>query len=269
MIRSFQRLQRRLLGPARESRPPTRSVPVSSETSGGRPPFSALLAGLLLALLHLLLFPPVPRLGVDVLPEEGGIAEEDLRAPFAFEAPLVTQDVEMRRIQKVLEEPPVLRRLEPARQQSDLSRLEVFAESLRQTRTMVDLTTDEQRQLLSAQYPYLEAREIHRALTVADFEAMLVAMATAVEKVTAPGVADMLPPGQYNRVLVVDDQAESLRELTAITPQGNLLEVLTEALFEVLIAPIAARRTIVSLSAMAFTRRGTAGRLAFPISPSA
>ena len=42
---------------------------------------------LLLALLHLLLFPPVPRLGVDVLPEEGGIAEEDLRAPFPFEAP--------------------------------------------------------------------------------------------------------------------------------------------------------------------------------------
>ena len=52
---------------------------------------------------------------------------------------------------------------------------------------------------------------------------LLDAMIAAVEELTAQGVADMLPPGQYNRVLVVDDQAESLRELTAITPQRRAI----------------------------------------------
>ena len=225
MIRWMQRLQRRMMGPGREGWALPRSGSAEPDAVAGRPWSLPVLAGLVLALLHMILFPPVPRIGVDVLPEEGGIAEEDIRAPFAFEAELLPQDVEMRRIQKVLAEPPVLRRLEVTRQQSSISRLRVFAESLRLTRGMVDLTLDEQRQLMAVQFPRVDAAEIEEALTTTDLDRVLVAMTAAVEELTVQGVADMLPPGQYNRVLVADDQAESrdtlrFRQLdrTTLTP---------------------------------------------------
>ncbi len=197
----------------------------------------AVLAGLLLTLLHLLLFPPLPGVEVDVLPEGGGIAEEDVRAPFAFSADLLSQDVEMRRIQKVLQEPPVLRRLRSTREPASLSRLQVFGDKLAQVRQMTGLTPEEQRQHLAVQFPYLESGEIERALAHPDPDALMAALSTAVEEVVTRGVADMLPPGQYNKVLVVENQAEVLRDLAAITPQGRLLEVLTEALRRAGLAP--------------------------------
>ncbi len=230
MNRWLQRLQRRLMGPGREGWVSTRLVATDSDAGLSRPWSLPLLAGLALALLHLVLFPPVPRVGIDVLPEEGGIAEDDIRAPFSFQAELLPQDVEMLRIEKVLAEPPVLRRLQVTRQQSSLTRLQVFADALRATRGMVDLTLDEQRQLLAVQFPLVEATEIERALSAPDLERLLTAMHTAVEELSVLGIVDMLPPGQYNRVLVADDQAESLRELTAITPQRRLLDVLPEVL---------------------------------------
>ncbi len=236
MIRWLQRLQRRFAGPGREGWGPARFF--GGEPAAANRPWTApLLAGLLLAVLHLLLFPPIPRVGVDILPEVGGIAEDDVRAPFAFTADLLPQDIEMWQIQKVLEEPPVLRRLDAARQQRSLSRLQLFAEALRQSLAMTDLTADEQRQLLAVQFPYLDKTEIERALAVPDPEQLLAAMETATAEVTSRGVADMLPPGQYNRVLVVDGQAESLRDLAAVAPQSRLLEVLTEALRRAGLAP--------------------------------
>ena len=228
MVRWFQRLQRRLFGPGRTVWPGTR--PGAARAGGARPWAAPVLGGLAVALLHLVLFPPVPRLDLDILPEEGAIAEDDVRAPFAFAADLLPQDVEMVQIQKVLEEPPVLRRLEAARQQGGLARLRVFTDALLQTRAMTELSADEQRQLLAVQFPYLDAQEIERTLSAADAAGLVAALETAAEEVAARGVADMLPPGQYSRVLVVDEQAENLRDLTAITPQGRMLEVLSEAL---------------------------------------
>ena len=227
----FRTLQplRRLAGIGRAGIMPPRPD-TDGEAPPQRVPMLPVLAGLLLALVHLALFPPLPGVEVDVLPEAGEIAEEDIRAPFAFSAPLLDQDVELLRIQKVLREPPVLRRLAAAGEPASLSRLEVFARKLAEVRQMIDLTSDEQRQHLALQFPYLDQVEIERALAVDDPEALAGAMRTAVEEVVSRGVADMLPPGQYNRVVIVDDQSETLRDLPAITPQGRLLEVLTEAL---------------------------------------
>ncbi len=188
------------------------------------------LAGLLLALLHLLLFPPLPGVELDVLPEPGSVAEEDVRAPFDFSADLLAQDVEMRRIQKVLEQAPVLRRLGPPRLGDRLSRLEVFADKLAEARQMIDLTPEEQREHLVVQYPYVDPADLDRVLAVDEPETLLAAMRTALGEVTTRGVADMLPPGQYNQVLVVDRQAEIRRDLTSITTQDRLLGVLNEAL---------------------------------------
>jgi len=230
MMRWLQQLQRRFLGSAKDGWTPPRLFGTGSETDPQRPWTVPLCGGLLLILLHLTLFPPVPRLGVDALPNIGEIAERDVRAPFAFAANLPDQDVEMRQIQKVLEEPPVLRRLDPVRQPGSVQRLRVFAESLRRTRSLSDLSVDQKRRSLAVQFPYLEEREIELALLAPDLGTLLARMETALEEVTARGVADMLPPGQYNRVLVVDDQAENLRELTSITTQAQLLDLLTEAL---------------------------------------
>jgi len=197
----------------------------------------AVLAGLSLTLLHLLVFPPLPGVEVDVLPVAGGIAEEDVRAPFAFSADLLSQDIELLRIQKVLREPPVLRRLRSAQETAGRSRLQVFAEKLVEVDRMLDLTPEEQRQHLAVQFPYLDSGEIERALAHPDPAVLMNALGTAVDEVTGRGVADMLPPGQFTRVLVVDSQAEVLRDLTSITPQGRLIEVLTEALRRAGLAP--------------------------------
>jgi len=229
MINWLQEWHRRLLGAAPQAWSPSRLV-AGDRSARSRPWWPAVLAGLLLALLHLMLFPPVPRVSVDAFPGAGAIADNDIRAPFSFTTELLSQDVEMRQIQKVLEEPPVLRRLDPSLQQGAQSRLGVFADALRQARSMVDLTPDEQRELLALQFPYVVAQELERLLAAPDPEQLLTAMETALQEVTTRGVADMLPPGQYSRVLIADDQTEAMRDLTFITPQGRLLEVLTEAL---------------------------------------
>lgn len=241
MLRWWQNLQRRLTGSGRESGTLPRGMAVAA--AGGvvatqRLCFLPLLVGLSLALLHLILFPPLPRIDLEMAVQPGGIAEADIRAPVAFTAPLLPQDVEMRQIQRVLEEPPVLRRLEAVRQQSNQSRLQVFAEALQQALAIPELSLAERRRLLAVQFPYLvDERELERALSVPDSEALLAAMETALAEVSTRGIADMLPPGQFNRVVVVDDRSESLRDLTAITPQGRLLEVLTEALRRAGLAP--------------------------------
>lgn len=227
----LQQWYRRSLGMGREGWSPVRALFAQPDDPPRRhSPAAPILAGLLLALLHLVLFPPVPGVEVDVLPEAGGIPDEDVRAPFAFSADLLSQDVEMLRLQKVLQEPPVLKRLGAARERVSVSRLDVLADALGQVRQMVDLTPEERRRHLIVQFPYLDTGEIDHALAAPDYEALIAAMRTAVEEVTTSGVADMLPPGQYTRVLVVDDQTEVLRDFGTITAQGRLLEVLTEAL---------------------------------------
>jgi len=237
VFRWLQRWQRQRLGSSRDG-PTSPRLAVAAETAGQRRswliPVGA--AGLLVC-LHLIFFPPVARLGLADLPEVGGIAEQDVRAPFAFAARLPDQEVEIVQMQKVLEEPPVLRRLDPSQLAASVGRLRVFTTALREARALTNRSVKEKRQLLAAQFPHLDEAEIERALTTPDPAALTASLEAALQEVVASGVADMLPPGQYNRVLVVDHQAEDLRELTAVTPQNRLLEGLTEALRRTGLAP--------------------------------
>ncbi len=240
MLRWWQALQRRLSGGGREGwlLPRWTAAAQTAPAVPARPGSLPVLAGLVLALLHLTLFPPLPRIDLEMAVEPGGIAETDIRAPAPFTAPLLAQDVEMRQIQRVLEEPPVLRRLEPLHQQSSQARLRIFSDALLQAKSLPNLTLGERRRLLSSQFPALaDEREIERALSAPDTDGLLAALQTALAEVMSQGVADMLPSGQYNRVLVVDERAESLRDLTTITPQARLVEVLTEALRRAGLAP--------------------------------
>lgn len=217
---------------------PADGAAVDAGTGKWRSYYALILVGAALAALHLTLFPPLPRIDLEMVIEPGTIAESDVRAPVAFSAPLLARDVEMRQFQKMLEEPPVLRLLEPSRQLSSMSRLRVFAEAMRQAQSDTGLTLEERGRFLAMQFPHLiDGREIERVLVVSESEAVLLAMQTALAEVMSGGVADMLPPGQFNRVRVVDDRTDSLRELTTITPQGRLLDVLTEALRRAGLAP--------------------------------
>ncbi len=82
--------------------------PAGEEAAPERATAWAFGLGAALLLLHVLLFPPVPRLTLD-FPAAGQVAEREIRAPFAFEGPLLERDVQMARLARVVEQPPVLR----------------------------------------------------------------------------------------------------------------------------------------------------------------
>ncbi len=172
---------------------------------------------------------------------EGEIAPEDIRTPIAFSGIVLPRDVEILQIEKVLVEPPVLRRLDGAAQRSGLAQLDAFAAALDAA-----AETDERPSLdalvrrLGADFPGLDPRDIARALTSADPRRLGAAMSQVGVAMVSEGVADMLPPGAYSRVAVLDGVTEVTRELASITQQSRLVEVLTARLRDT--GPAARRR---------------------------
>ncbi len=194
-------------------------------------------AAVLVTALHLVLFAPVPRATSFGFPVAGGIAEEDIRAPFPFTAQLLPRDVEMVQIEKVLVEPPVLRRVEGPRDQGAASRLSVFGAALRSAAALPATDTKEKVNLLAAQFPYLDDRDLERALATPDMPRLLAAMQRTVTRVMQDGVADMLPPGKYTRVVVAEPTSETLRDLSEVTLQSRLVDLLPAKLRQEGLAP--------------------------------
>ncbi|MCB1182134.1 HDIG domain-containing protein [bacterium] len=191
-----------------------------------RTPAWLLAAGGALLLLHLVLFPPVPRLSLD-FPEAGEIAAEEIRAPFAFDAPLLDRDVEMTRLERVVVEPPVLRSL--ADEQSD-ARMELFIAAL--GRSLADEVTPDADKvgLLQLQFPTAGAGELGRLLRADEPDSLVPRIEAAWLAIKRGGVVDMLPAGRYDKVVVLGDQAEQLRDRDRVVAQANLQERLTAAL---------------------------------------
>jgi putative nucleotidyltransferase with HDIG domain len=202
-----------------------------AERPPARPWLWPLAAGLLLAVLHGVLFPPLPRLGAAGFPGEGEIAPTDIRTPVAFTAPVLPRDVEILQIEKVLVEPPVLRRLDGAAQRNGLVQLGAFTGAIAAVGDDGGGgARDALVRRLVAEFPALDPRDIERALASADLRRLRTAMTQVAETLEAEGVADMLPPGAYSRVAVRDGATETTRDLAAITLQSRLVEVLTSRL---------------------------------------
>jgi cyclic-di-AMP phosphodiesterase PgpH len=218
---------------AKEARQPVRIVaPVTATVEGSRgwPWLWPLAAGVALVILHCTLFPPLPRLGAGGFPREGEIAADDVRTPVAFAGPVLARDVEILQIEKVLVEPPVLRRLDGAAQRSGLARLEAFTASLVGDDAGTARTADGWTRRFGAEFPDLEARDVERALKFPDPQRLATAMTRVAEALIAEGVADMLPPGAYSRVAILDGVSEASRDLAEVTQQSRLVEVLTSRL---------------------------------------
>lgn len=183
-------------------------------------------AGLVLLTLHLILFPPVPRLAAN-FPAEGEIAGREIRAPFSFKAPLLDRDVEMKRLERVVVEPPVLRDLG---KEAQTSRLAIWLDALGLALADTATTEADKVGMLSLQFPMVESGELQRLLHVEQPDSLVPRMERAWQIVRSRGVVDMLPAGRYDRVAVLKDESESLRDLEEVVPQANLEERLSAAL---------------------------------------
>ena len=224
-------------GSAREGRTPGRTVGKSSGKISGKssgkssgkgevsgPDRSLTWAfglGLALLILHLALFLPVPRLSMD-FPEAGQIAETEIRAPFFFDAPLMDRDVQMQRLERVVVEPPVLRRGEPGSGQLRDARMELLLDALADVIADTSAGLEEKVGLLVLQYPTARPDEVSRLLATEEPDSLVNRLERAWSRVMRDGVADMLPVGKYDRIIILTPQAETLHGLGKITVPANL-----------------------------------------------
>ncbi len=218
---------------AREGRSGPRGAARGAGADRRRPPAWRWAGGaaVALVLLHLLLFPPLPRLD-SAFPAEGQIAEEDIRAPFAFKAPLLERDVEMRRLEKVLVEPPVLRRLAGGPEQMPTRRFDNWREAILAQAGRQEVPLAERVGLLSLQFPSVPPEQIRRVLESESPSSLLDVMGRALGRAVAGGVVDMLPPGGYAEVVIQSPQGEVVRDAAQVVPQTRLVETLESALRE-------------------------------------
>jgi hypothetical protein len=221
--------RRRALKEARGPRSTTLSS-VAPERPQPAPWVSPVLAGVLLVTLHCVLFPPLPRHDAAGFPREGEIAAQDIRTPVGFSGAVLPRDVEILQIEKVLVEPPVLRRLDGVAQRNGLARLGAFAAALAEFADDESSSLEATIRRLGAEFPELELRDVERTLASTDPDRLGSVMTSVAEATVAEGVADMLPPGAYSRVAVLAGVTETSRDLASITQQGRLVEVLTARL---------------------------------------
>jgi len=188
-----------------------------------------LTCGLVVLALHLILFPPVQRLNLD-FPAVGEIATREIRAPFTYVAPLLKQDVEMDRLQRVVVEPPILRILAPSGGVAVGGRLGLLLDSVDVALSDTSYTMDDRVGILTLQYPTLNRNNAHSLLASDPGDSIVVRMDRVWRRVLAGGVVDMLPPGRYDRVVIATSGSESLRPLERVVAQANLQERLTAEL---------------------------------------
>jgi len=212
---------------ARETRGGVRTQPKTAGAIEGAPRdwtrFLVAGTGAALLILHLVLFPPIPRLTFD-FPQSGEIADQSIRAPFTFAAPLLDRDVEIRRLEKVVVEPPVLRKLGAGDVQFSDTRMELWLEGVRDQLADTSATMSDRVGILGLQFPALDPDDLYRLFRSAETDSLVPRMERAWRQVMRGGVVDVLPAGKYDRVVILTDQAESLQDLDLVVAQAALQE---------------------------------------------
>ncbi len=192
--------------------------------------------GGVILVLHLGLFPPVPRLST-LFPRMGEIAERQIRAPFSFEAPLLEEEVEVRRFERVLVEPPVLRVLQPGPGRDGVTRMGLWLDAL--AAALADSGSIEERaEYLGVQFPMVAPEGLYRLLAIPEPDSLESRLHAAWRNILHGGVVDMLPPGRFDRVVVATDRSESLREVSQVVAQSDLEARLTVELRAVGLPPV-------------------------------
>ncbi len=190
-----------------------------------------------IVILHLFLFPPVPRVDSD-FPLVGQIATQEIRAPFTFQAPLLEQDIQMRQIEAVLVEPPVLRSLDGVAGRSRDTRMRLWLEALEHQLADPFASDEERVEYLRLQFPNTATVDLRRLLQSSEPDSLVRRMTVAWRNVLKSGVADMLPAGQYQQVLIRTDQGDSLRSVGRIVAQASIEGRLTQELRQAGLDPV-------------------------------
>jgi len=84
--------------------------------------------------------------------------------------------------------------------------------------------------LLTLQFPVAANSELLRLLNADAPDSLVPRMERAWHRIVRGGVADMLPAGKYDRVVVLGDRAEALQDRERVVAQANLEERLTAEL---------------------------------------
>jgi hypothetical protein len=147
------------------------------------------------------LLPVVPRIDAD-FPDAGAIADRDILAPVPFSAPMLAQDIEMRQMQAMMAEPPVLRRLGNPRRGA-LDRLASWRDAIVRRAGQTELSLEQRADLVGLLFPELAAQDAARALAMPDPDGFFAAAEAALRRVLDDGVVDVLPPGTYRQVRIV------------------------------------------------------------------
>jgi len=184
----------------------------------------------LLTTVHGLLFPVAPRLQSD-FPDAGQIADQEIRAPFDFQAPLPEQDIEMRQLQRVLVEPPVLLRLDSV-DQAMRERMSSFGRLQVELTGLAALSVGERTGILALRYPDWDEDDLRRLAALRNPAPLLTGVVEAVEALTETGVVDNLPPGNYSNVRILSDDVETTVETEQIVHQEQVESWLTSTLAE-------------------------------------
>jgi cyclic-di-AMP phosphodiesterase PgpH len=209
--------------------------PAGDEVAPERATAWAFGLGAALLLLHVLLFPPVPRLTLD-FPAAGEVAEREIRAPFAFEGPLLERDVQMARLARVVEQPPVLRAV-PTSAAANAA-MEMWFAALGDAVADSTLPVQDRVDLLALQFPSAGGETVRHLLRPARPDSLLPRLRRAWHVVRDGGVADMLPTGRYSRVIVMTGRDETLRERDRVSAQAEVREHLLTALRESGLGPV-------------------------------
>ncbi len=187
----------------------------NGRTAARRLPPQALIAGLLLVLLHVALFRPASRADGH-FPRQGEIAARQIVAPFDFQAPLPEAEVELKRLDCALTEPPVVRRAPQPRGTSGLDRLAAWRADLRAQRARLDVPFEERLNRLTALYPELGRDDLRRVLGARDVEDLLRAMEEALREVLDAGLVDVLPAGRFTQIHVAGSDTEATLDASAV-----------------------------------------------------
>ena len=186
------------------------------------------LTGVVLLALFQFLFPLAPRIDSD-FPTLGEISDREIRAPFAMTAPLLERDVEMRQLQQVLVEPPVVRR-QPGAQVRTAERFGDWRDALLMHAGLADVPSGERLDLMAMRFPELPQEDMARALELDDPVGRLEAVEAALAELQAVGVVDNLPPGNYTKIRILEGGGEVTVDLPRVTLQAELTSRLAEIL---------------------------------------
>ncbi len=180
-----------------------------------------LVAGAVILLLHVFLFPPVPRQN-DNFPEVGEIADRKITAEFNFEAPRLEKDIQAERSRRVLEEPPVLVDTPRSFGNSAEERFDRWLQNMATQLADTGTTRNEKIALMRLQYPDLEAGVLDWLLANGRPDSLLAQMERAGQAALAKGVVDQLPPGYYTKVVIKRNNKEDLIDKNEVVTQKGL-----------------------------------------------